>query len=141
MATWLFETKKPECILISINMAIAWTTETAKFRKLKEWQHFEDKILIFLVLYVFWVVKRKKKIEKASDFEIHAIKVHAMKISSKFQVNLSTKTWDIPSASLKTVYGFRKTHSKFLLLVVQKYSYLQSIEQYKKIKYYKIIII
>ena len=30
-----FETKKPECILISINMAIAWTMETGSILKLK----------------------------------------------------------------------------------------------------------
>ena len=52
---WLFEIKKSNCSLISIDMSIARTTETAKFRKLKEWQHFEVKISIFLVLFVFWV--------------------------------------------------------------------------------------
>ena len=51
---------KPKCILISINIAIAWITETVKFWKLKKWQHFEIKISIFLVLF-FWMVKKKKK--------------------------------------------------------------------------------
>ena len=45
-------------------MAIARTTETEKFRKLKKWQHFEVKISIFLVLFVFWMIK------ETSDFEI-----------------------------------------------------------------------
>ena len=53
--------KKSKCILISINMAIVWTTETAKFRKLKKWECFDVKVSIFLVLSVFWVVKKKKK--------------------------------------------------------------------------------
>ena len=130
-STWLFETKKPECTLISINMAIVQATETAKFRKLKKWQHFKVKISIFLVLFVFWVVKKNWKKHQILKSMVHAIKVHPAKISSKFQVSRSIKTWDIPSASLRNM-DLRKTHLKFLLPVVQKYSYLQSIEQYKK---------
>ena len=40
-------------------MGIARTTDTAKSRKLKKWQYFEDKISIFLVLLVLWLVKGK----------------------------------------------------------------------------------
>ena len=113
--------KKTECILISINMAIAWTTETAKFRKLKKWQHLEVNISIFLVFFVLWVVQENRKIYQSLKSVVHAIKVHPVKISSKFQVNRSIKTWDIPI-----------WEKHVLLPVVQKYSRLQSIEQYKK---------
>ena len=108
-STWLFETKKPECTLISINMAIVQATETAKFRKLKKWQHFKVKISIFLVLFVFWVVKKNWKKHQILKSMVHAIKVHPMKIYSKFQVSRST--WDTLSKSM----DLRKTRLKFLL--------------------------
>ena len=49
-------------------MAVAGTTETAKFRKLKKWQHFEVEISIFLVFFVLWVLKKKDR--KNIRFEI-----------------------------------------------------------------------
>ena len=78
-------------------MAIARTTETAKFRKLKKWQHFEVEISIFLVLFLFRVVKKEKKTKIEKNHQIlksviYAIKVRPVKISFKFQDNRSTKT-------------------------------------------------
>ena len=136
--TWLFKTRNAKCILISINMTIAWTTETAKFRKLKKWQHFEVKISLSRVLFVFWVVKKKKEKENRRKHHIlksavYAIKVHPAKISFKFQVNRSTKTWYIPSASLKNMDLRSFCCTKVFILTINR--------AVQKIKYYKIVII
>ena len=61
--------KKPKCILISINMAIAWTKETAKFQKLKNGCILKLKYRAFRLLG--GKKKKQKNRKKTSDFEIH----------------------------------------------------------------------
>ena len=66
-------------------MAIACTTETAKFRKLEKWQHFEVKISIFPCAFRLFGGRRKnRKRHQILKSVVHAIKVHPVKISSKF---------------------------------------------------------
>ena len=68
-------------------MVIARTTDTAKFRKLIKWQHFE--------VYMPCAFRPLSSKQKTSDFEIPGScdkGIYKVKTSSKFQVNRSTKT-------------------------------------------------
>ena len=78
------------------------------------------KYRLFLCFSSLWVAKKKKKKNRKRHqilkFVVHAIKVHLAKISSKFQVNRSTETRDIPLAST-TSMNLRKTRLKFFFFI------------------------
>lgn len=55
---WLTEIRKLKRVWISINKAVAWTTDTTKFQKLRKWLYLKLCILIFLVHFEILIHSR-----------------------------------------------------------------------------------
>ena len=107
----------------------------SEISKIKKMAAFWNLNIDFSCIFRFLGGKKKKEKEKkTADFEIRGSKIF------KFQVNRSTKTWDIPSTSLKRM-DLRKTHLKFFVTHCIEIFTLTINRVVRKIKYYKIITI